>query len=554
MCEDMLEENKLSDEEARKLICLARAGDETAKEKLMEAYAYIIGYLVRKMMRPISFRVQSRREDWEEELCQRGWAAFFGGVGRFDLEASNRFSTYIWTCVSVEMRDELSFLINNYGITDLPPRSRAVIHETVDCEEIAETVAEESLTEDLADEKKTQDSLSGTAIKYLEGESSVRLALQILEVLKQYSSESDPITKTQLLDLLTEYRIRKYGKSASPGARNTITKTIEEILAEADPAEYTEESAKQYQILYSGYKEDRLKGKWEGTAQGKSATISDLALVHLFSEEQLDKLIQIVRFSDFLSEEEKRDLIGKLLRTASIRYRSPFSDGKMRFDPKAIHSRLSGMDANRNQEIFKSLNTIKEAINKYGRIRFHYNRYTSDHKLVHDGTFWELSPYHIVVYHEKYFCIGQRSGGNIYHLRIDLMTDVKIVKDRKGRMKTFENSTFAGAPLSITNWDPEKYMSEHIYMGYDDPQPILIKIKIPEGYTILQDWFGDHYEKLDVRCEEDRDIVRIFTSPSMIVPWAMQYGDYVEVLDKKIRDRICRKLEEMKERYEDRGE
>ena len=357
MCEELHDEIRLSDQEARSLIRLVRSGDESAKQALMEAYSYIIGYHASKLLAPISFRDPNRRNDWEEELQQRGWTAFFAGIVRFEMDASNRFSTYIWTCVSVEMRDELRLLINTNGMTDLPPRSRAGIYETIDCDDIADMVSEDSLTEELANEKNTPDSPPGTEIKYLEGEGSVRLALQILEVLMQYSSECTPITKKQLIDLLTEYRTRKYGKSTSPGARNTITKTIEEILAEADPAEYTEESGAHYRILYSGYKENRLKGKWEGTAKGKEATISNFSFVHLFSEEQLDKLIQIVRFSDFLSEEEKRDLIGKLLRTASIHYRSPFSDGEMRFDPNAIHSRLSGIDANRNRDIFHNLLT-----------------------------------------------------------------------------------------------------------------------------------------------------------------------------------------------------
>ena len=87
-------------------------------------------------------------------------------------------------------------------------------------------------------------------------------------------------------------------------------------------------------------------------------------------------------------------------------------------------------------------------------------------------------------------------------------------------------------------------MAEHLNMAYDEPKDILIKIK-NDDYTIIHDWFGDHYEKVDEISGKDDagkdvvyDVVKVKTSPSMIVHWAMQYGTSVEILDEEIREKI----------------
>ena len=98
-------------------------------------------------------------------------------------------------------------------------------------------------------------------------------------------------------------------------------------------------------------------------------------------------------------------------------------------------------------------------------------------------------------------------------------------------------------------WNPEKYMSEHLYMGYDKPRDILIKIKSGD-YTFLHDWFGNHYEKTSNSDEEGMDIVKIKTSPSMMVHWAMQYAGKVEVLDEEIIGLIRMELVKAREIYE----
>lgn len=101
-------------------------------------------------------------------------------------------------------------------------------------------------------------------------------------------------------------------------------------------------------------------------------------------------------------------------------------------------------------------------------------------------------------------------------------------------------------------------MAEHLYMAYDEPREIQIKLRA-DDYTILHDWFGNHYEKTDESIETDEngckvqyDTVKVRTSPSMIVHWAMQYAGAVEILDEEIRERIRDEIKKMQKKYEER--
>ena len=134
------------------------------------------------------------------------------------------------------------------------------------------------------------------------------------------------------------------------------------------------------------------------------------------------------------------------------------------------------------------------------------------------------------------------------HYRVDLMSEVEIIQNEEGKIIPIEVTSFEGIPISNAAWNPEKYMAEHLNMAYDEPQDIRIKIKNTD-YTIIHDWFGDYYEKTDETCEEGYDIVKVRTSPFMIVHWAMQYGDTVEIMDEEIRAKILEEIRKMESLY-----
>jgi hypothetical protein len=269
-------------------------------------------------------------------------------------------------------------------------------------------------------------------------------------------------------------------------------------------------------------------------------------------------LIEQVCLSDLISAQEKGKLVKKLVSTASVYYKTPFWNGSnIKFNPKAVHRRLDEQNVNnRKKELVKNIGVIQEALNKLGQIRFHFNRYNAEGELEHTSEYEHtLSPYHLVVYHDNYYCIGLKQSDNksderIWHYRVDLMSDVEIAKDDDGKIVPIKVCAFEGLPIANSNWNPEKYMSEHLYMAYDEPREIVIKIKSTD-YTILHDWFGNHYKKISSTPDEaGYDIVHVNTSPTMLVHWAMQYAGRVEILDEEVREKIRREIEKIAKKYE----
>ena len=338
-----------------------------------------------------------------------------------------------------------------------------------------------------------------------------------------------------------------------------------EILLELNPGKYTNENDSDYIIKYDGYTEDKLnkkikpdKSSSQKVETASAPTLNGLHYVHPFEYEETDRLIQLISFSDMLSVDEKKKLIGKIWELTGKYYTTPYWDGEnLKFNPRAVHSRLTGNKASDRGKLAESLKTLQYAVNKLAQVRFKFNRYNADHELVPTSEFLhELSPYHLVVYHDNYYCIGLKKGDSrVWHYRVDLMTDVEIIRDEEGKIVPVELTNFEGLPILNSAWDPEKYMAEHLNMAYDEPQDIRIKIKNTD-YTIIHDWFGDHYEKVDevTRADDDGneihyDIVKVRTSPSMIVHWAMQYGGRVEIMDEEIREKLKAEISKLGELY-----
>ena len=209
----------------------------------------------------------------------------------------------------------------------------------------------------------------------------------------------------------------------------------------------------------------------------------------------------------------------------------------------------------------ESLKTLQYAVNNLAQVRFKFNRYNAEHELVPTSEYiHELSLYHLVVYHDNYYCIGLKKGDNrVWHYRVDLMTDVEIVLDEEGKIVPVRLTEFEGLPIFNSDWNPEKYLAEHLNMAYDKPRDIRIKIKETD-YTIIHDWFGGHYEKVDEVTGADDDgnesrydIVKVRTSPSMIVHWAMQYGSRVEIMEERVREKIYYEIRKVSEIYHDKS-
>ena len=546
------------------LIEKIRNGNNKAWEELISQYK---GYIHSRAWEKINGLNVSNPQAMEEELFAAGWIGFVSALRNHDTSKGS-FTTYATYYIDGEMSKQLDFEFNSMGLVDKPKESKvARVYAPAGGNEddnVTKMAAfEAALSRAFA--KNANSGISIPAPEDLGDYTTERRTLQILDVLKLMTDEEHSLSCEQLQDILSLYRKSKYANDTSIESSNTFNKSMAEILFELNPVRHSDDNDREYRVKYDGYDSDHLinKVKMKKDNANKvelAPVINGLQYVHDFDNETLDKLIQLVSFSDMFSNEEKTELISKLVATASVYYRTPFADGDdLRFNPAAIHGRFSQRNGADRKQLTENLKTIQYAINNLIQIRFKFNRYTSDHKLVPKYERMNiLSPYHMVVYHDNYYVIGlNQAWGDkrVLHYRVDLMSDIEIVKDDEGKVIPIEVCDFEGLPISNAYWDPEKYMSEHMNMAFDEPRDIKIKIK-EDRYTLIHDWFGDHYKKVDSIIETDDegnkvnyDIVVVRTSPFMIVHWAMQYGTVVEIMDEEIREEIKKELEKMHGKY-----
>ena len=518
-------EEYLTNEEVKNLITRVQSGDNEAWESLYHNFERYVHK--RAWSRLKKFNIpEERKKDIEEDLYQAGWQGFLFSVRAYDSK-KGEFLTYATHFIDGEITKELDFSWNSLGIT-----------EKVDSSMLkASHISKSEISVEKAPDMG----------KY----SAERRVLQIMEVLRLLTDEEHRLSKDELGRLLHLYRIAKHHNGTPLEAPNTLTSTIEDMLLEVNPLQYTGKNDSDYKVKYEGYKENRLSAKRNKEKGRKAADITAFSYVHTFDHEELDSLIQLVCFSDMLSGEDKQRLVDKLVSTASVYYQTPFQDGnELRFNPQAIYGRFSGRIIQDNRQFAKKINLIQQAVKDLCQIRFKYNCYTAEHEMIpKNEQVHVLSPYHQVVYHDNYYCIGlKKEDKRIWHYRVDLMSDVELLTDNEGKIIPIDICDFEGLPICNAYWDPEKYMAEHLYMAYDEPEEIRIKIRDTD-YTILHDWFGNHYEKTDQPCEAGYDIVIVRTSPSMVVHWAMQYGTRVEIMDEEIREKIWEEIKKMKEKY-----
>lgn len=548
------------------LIAKIRAGDNEAWEILYGEYNKFIYSRISSLTKEYTIPFNKINE-LKADLYQAGWVGFCSALKTYD-STKGALTTLSSFYIDREMKRELAFFFNRLGLTEVPASERKITG-----------LSPESQNPDALLEAKIENAISEQSRKgitldpAMEGEryNVRRLVLQLLEVLRLLSDESHPLTKADLYNILKLYRTAKYQNSRMEKSSSTLSSAIKDILTEIPQIKYYE------------------------TKEGE---ISNIYYSHPFKNEELDGLIQVIAFTDLLSLRDKERLIEKLSGTASLHYRSPFYDGeRLRFDPAAVHGRFSSKTSKERRLLADNIKILQKAVRGLYQVRFTFNRYDSggglepvlrcEHsgkselgtRYEHNGksepgTRYEhsgkpepglryehsLSPYHLVSYHDNFYCIGLKNDDSrIWHYRVDLMTDIEIVCDKDGNPIPVKVSDFEGLPIGNSTWDPEKYMAEHLYMAYDEPREILIKIK-GTSFTIIHDWFGDHYEKVTgdfalgkaneyFSPEKGYEVVKVKTSPSMIVHWAMQYGDAVEILDEDIRERIHKEIDSLRRLY-----
>ena len=307
------------------------------------------------------------------------------------------------------------------------------------------------------------------------------LNMLILEILEQYTDSNHPLTQMEIVNLLE----KNYGV---PCTRQTVKNNLM-LLGEMG-----------YEISMEG---------------------GICLLSHKFENAELRMLIDSVLFSRTLSGKQAKRLVEKLTGLGNKYFRAKVKH--VCHLPKLIHSD--------NKQVLLNLDVLTDAIEQERKVRFTYNSYGKDFNLhPRREEPYIVNPYQMVVNQGRYYLLCSYDTSNrLSHYRLDYMTKLEMLDKKVKPMDQMEDF--------VPGYSLPKHMEEHIYMF--SGSSVQVKMRVREvNRDVLIDWFGKGFRIV----KEDADglIVSVACNELAMKYWALQYGEYVEVLEpKSLREAIC---------------
>lgn len=318
------------------------------------------------------------------------------------------------------------------------------------------------------------------------------LTMGILQILKDYTDFEHRLTHQEIIDLLD----KNYGMVCD---RKSVKSNI-------------------LSLIDWGYEIENDKGWYLAERE--------------FEDIELKMLIDSILYSKSIPSNQAKMLIEKVKGL-----------GNIYFESKVNHtSAIMEFNHTNNKQALINLCVIEDAIENNRQIEFVYNTYGTDKKL-HPRRMekYIVNPYQVVYSNNRtYLICNMDKYDNLSNYRVDRMTDVKILDTNLKPRESVKGMEYG---LSIP-----KYLSEHIYMFSDNVSMAKLKVKKRIMGEVI-DWFGREFT---VRGENEEEVViAVKCSETALYFWAMQYADYVEVLEpENVRNRLKESIKELARKYE----
>jgi predicted DNA-binding transcriptional regulator YafY len=203
---------------------------------------------------------------------------------------------------------------------------------------------------------------------------------------------------------------------------------------------------------------------------------------------------------------------------------------------------LNALEHTDNKQFFYNIELLDEAIENGNQVMFIYNKYGENKKLCPRKSQKTLfNPYQMVASNGRYYVIGNvdKYDGASYY-RLDKISDIKIVRNSKVKPMKKVEGLEKGLNLP-------KHMAEHIYMFSGKSEKVFFKVDKSRLDDIV-DWFGTDFK---IRKKlEDEYIISVDVNTNAMYYWALQYGDYVEILKpESLRNKMLESVSAMQNKY-----
>ena len=332
----------------------------------------------------------------------------------------------------------------------------------------------------------------------MEGRNNNKLKLlYIIDILKQYSDEENPINATEICDHLSRRNIR--------AERKAIYSDIENLIYYG------------YDIVYT-----------RGKKSGYFLASRELQLPEIYL------LTDAVQSAGFITSKKTRELVSKL--------EGMMSKSQARARAKSIYIDYRNKCA--NEEIYISINSLRNAIDLGKKVRLKYNTriVQEDRKIVNIEKEHTVSPYALIWMEDQYYLVCNNDKyDNLMHLRLDRMRKVNLLEESYRH--------FSEVSEYKERFDTADYATKTFNMFGGELTEIELCCNSKRLEQII-DRFGENIHI--IATDGDRFNFRVKGMISEgLVGWIMQFGGDFEVVSPiHLRNMIKEKIKHMSEIYD----
>lgn len=317
----------------------------------------------------------------------------------------------------------------------------------------------------------------------------------ILEILKEYTDESHPLTQKEIGDKLKAiYDVELERKSIALNL-NILAEDLEYDINKNPNGGY-----------YLGQRE--------------------------LDDTEIKFLIDAVFSSKIIPGKEAQILSKKL------------SSNLSKYKRKDYNYIYKSTDVKRtsNKDLFYNIDIINEAINNKKMISFKYLDYDElgNEKERYDGYRYKVSPYFMINNIGKYYLVGKYfKYDNHTNFKMDYIKDIRIEDEELTPLKDVKT---LGKNFNITD-----YINNHVYIFGGDVITAKLELISNASVMVIKDWFGN-----DARFKEEngKRYAYIKSENRALFYWLLQYQEDVVVVEpQELRERIINRLKKSLERY-----
>ena len=228
------------------------------------------------------------------------------------------------------------------------------------------------------------------------------LPLNILELLQKYTDENHRLNQKEIQKLLA----RDYDMTVD---RKAIKRNLMDLIDMGYEIEYTTIT--------------RMTVNKETGEKEENNILTGFYLIRVFSDSELRMLIDSILFSDYLTYNQCKELVGKLENLSSYHFRR-----RVKYVCEMPKER------SRNQELFYNLDLIDEAIAAKKQIRFYYETDGNKTPMI-------VTPYQMMIQRGSYILICNQENNDCSSLlRLDCIKDISILNKQARPYTTLQDS------------------------------------------------------------------------------------------------------------------